>query len=122
MKVDPKLSKITIRGQGNRQYPYAMRHDIGRVLAYTFKHPQEYKNSWLVVANEWLSLNELAESVSTRYGKQFDVEHVELDMTTPVLRLFDLNDMEPFDRESKDANLPIELADMKEYIRQIEWD
>lgn len=122
IQVDPKSSKITVKGQGNGKYPYTMRHDLGRVLAHTFKYPQEYKNSWLLVANEWYSLNEIAEKVSSKYGRKFNVEHAELDMTTPVLRLFELNNIQPFDPNNKDANLPIELTDMNDFIRRLEWE
>lgn len=74
-----------------------------------------------MVTNGWFTLNEIAEIVRSQHGQNFEIEHVELDDTTPILRLFELNNLKLLEGESQGGNLPVELADMYEHIRQIKW-
>lgn len=117
VQVQPQRSTITIRGNGRKEYPFTVRHDIGRILAYTFKHPLEYKNAWLTVANGWFSLLKIAEIIKEQSGLDFIVQNAELDDKVPVLRLLELNDLDIFDRRGQTNSLPVDLTDIKEYMR-----
>ncbi|CAG9952126.1 unnamed protein product [Clonostachys rosea f. rosea IK726] len=113
---DSTSSTVKIHGNGDLQYPFAVRYDIGRILAYTFKHPKQYKDTWLAVANEWLSLKEIAQIIKVKSGKELLMENVGLDDSTPVLRLLEENGWSTFSREDQTMDLPVKLADLKDYI------
>jgi uncharacterized protein YbjT (DUF2867 family) len=113
---DSTSSTVKIHGNGDLQYPFTVRYDIGRILAYTFKHPKQYKDTWLAVANEWLSLKEIAQIIKVKSGKELLMENVGLDDSTPVLRLLEENGWSTFSREDQTMDLPVKLADLKDYI------
>ncbi|KAH8897272.1 NAD(P)-binding protein [Thozetella sp. PMI_491] len=110
-------SKITVRGTGQQQHPFTVRYDIGRVLAHTFRDTTNYKNSWLTIINGWFSLGEIAQIIKEKSGPDMQVEHVEIDAKTPVLKLLEVDGIELFDRNAKFPTLPFELADLKAYIK-----
>ncbi|KAK7177328.1 NmrA-like family protein [Paraphaeosphaeria sporulosa] len=113
---EPAAAKVNIRGSGDTKYPYTVRRDIGRILAHTFKHPKQYKDKWIAVANDWLSLREIAEIIKAKSGNELLIETVDLDDSTPVLRLLEENGWTTFRREDQTKDLPVKLADLRDHI------
>lgn len=68
------------------------------------------------MANEWLSLKEIAQIIKVKSGKELLMENVGLDNSTPVLRLLEENGWSTFSREDQTMDLPVKLADLKDYI------
>ena len=119
VQVQPQSSTITVRGNGETRFPFALRHDIGRTLAATFKNPAEYKDRWLTVANGWFTLGEIARIMGEQSGINFQIQNLELDDKVPVLRLLEVNGLNIFDPNVKTSDLPVQLADMKPFFK---WD
>ena len=91
-----------------------MTTDVGRILAATFKNPAEYKNKWLTVINDWVSLSELANLVKEKSGKDLKTVTKEADQTTPVLKICEATDLPLASREQE--VLPVALSDFKGQI------
>lgn len=114
--MDKDAATLTVGGSGKKTYPFTLQYDIGRVLAETFKNPAQYRDSWILMANNWLSLDEIADHIQQQSKRRWTIRHVSLDDRTPVLRLFEENDENVFDR-SQQTELTIELGDIKDHVR-----
>ncbi|KAJ5556590.1 hypothetical protein N7494_000505 [Penicillium frequentans] len=116
VRTDLQSSTITVSGDGNVTYPFTVRHDLGRVLAHTFKHPSQFENTWLRIANGWLTLNEIAEIIREKTDRNLRVKQAELDGSTPVLQLLEKSGWNTFDRTRQTKDLPLQLASIRDYI------
>lgn len=87
ISANVQTSTLTLKGSGKTKYPFTVRHDIGRMLAETFKEPERYKNVWLTVVNAWYTFDEIVQRIEELSGKKWAVEKVKTDMTTPILHL-----------------------------------
>lgn len=96
-----------------------MRYDLGRILAYTFKHPSEFKDRWLTIANGWYSLNQFARIACEESYPNFSITHAELTEKTPVLQLLEVGQMKIFDRKGQMSDMPIEMTDLREYVKHL---
>lgn len=117
VQVQPESSTITFRGGGIKEFPFSVRHDIGRIVAYTFKQPAAYKNEWLTIANGWYSLGEIAQLIEKQSGMGFKIQSLELNDSVPVLRVLEVNDLDIFDRNGNTPSVPLQLTDMKELFK-----
>lgn len=119
-KWDLAAGTVQISGQGVVKYPFVVRHDIGRVLAHTLKNPAQYKNKWLVLANDWLSAKDIAQIASETAGKELKVEYTEADeKKTPVIYLLEKKGGNVFDPNLQTKDLPLELVDLKAYVKTL---
>ncbi|KAH8692347.1 hypothetical protein BGW36DRAFT_410779 [Talaromyces proteolyticus] len=113
-------SVINVSGNGKTRYPFVFRHDLGRILAYTFKHPKEYKDVWLAIANEWLSGDDIAQIIQEASGKNLHIKHIEADeKKAPVIYLLERNGGNVFDPAIQTKDIPISLVDLRAHIRNI---
>lgn len=111
-----------MKGQGEKEFPFSMRYDLGRVLAHTFEHPSKFKDRWLTIANGWYSLNQFAQIACEESYPNFSVTHAELTEKTPVLQLLEAGQMEIFDRHGQTSDIPVEMTDLREYVRHLRLD
>lgn len=116
VQVDSESATITVGGSGQKIYPFTLQYDVGRALAETFKNPAKYKDSWILLANNWLSLDDIAVHIQQQSQGKWTIRHIDLDDRTPVLKLFEESDENVFDR-SQQTNLPIELCDIKDQVK-----
>lgn len=115
VRVDSQTSLITVAGNGKTQYPFIIRYDIGRILAETFRNPSKYKDAWILAANSWLSLDEIAQYVQRESQMELKIQHEELTEKTPVLQLLEQGGLQPFER-SQQSDFATQQADIKEVI------
>jgi nucleoside-diphosphate-sugar epimerase len=115
MFVKTDQSTITIRGNGETQYPFTIRYDLGRVLAQTFTQPELYKNKWLTVANTWLSMNDIVRMINEVAGKNLPIRRLETGPDTPVLHLLEQNGWNVLPRETEE--LPVQTGDFQKVIK-----
>lgn len=117
VNANTQTSTLTIRGTGKTRYPFTVRHDIGRVLAETFKHPEKYKNEWLSVVNAWYSFNDIVEKIGDMSGKDWTVERAETTMKMPILHLAETNQWNILPLDASRDDSPVELENFDEVIR-----
>lgn len=115
--MQPESTCITIQGKGDKVYPFTVGHDIGRVLAQTFREPIAYKNRWLRIANGWFSLEQLAQIINEKYSLGYDIRKVELSERAIVLRLAEEKGLTIFEREDQTIDLPVEMTDIKQKLK-----
>lgn len=116
VSTDLASSTITVSGDGNIVNPFTVRYDLGLVLAHTFRNPIHFKNTWLRIANDWLSLNEIGKIVQQKADRKLLVRKAELDDKTLVLQLLENSGWSTFDRSRQTNDLPLQFASLGEYI------
>mgnify|MGYP005989713865 CR=1 FL=1 len=112
VQVLPESSTITFRGTGQKQFPFTVAHDIGQVLAQSFKDPAAFKDKWLNVANAWLSLRQIANTINQQSNLGFRTESVDVDENVPVLQIFEAGDFNVFEHSRQATELPVKLSDL----------
>lgn len=115
VRVDSQTSLITATGNGKTQYPFIIRYDIGRIFVETFRNPSKYKDAWILAANSWLSLDEIAQFVQRKSQMDLKIQHEELTEKTPVLQLLEQSGLQPFKR-SQQSDFATQQANIKGVI------
>lgn len=115
VRVDVQTSLITVTGSGKTQYPFMIRYDIGRILAETFRNPSKYKDVWILAANSWLALDEIAQYFQKESQMELKIQHEELTEKTPALQLLEQDGLQPFERNQQ-SDFAKQQADIRGVI------
>lgn len=115
---DPAKTTLVIPGAGAIPYPFTVRHDIGRVLAHTFQHPEKHKNVWLTVVNGWYSFNDIKSKIEIVTGRSWEAEKVETTMRMPILHLAEQNQWDILPRKASSRDAPVPLTDFDDVIKE----
>lgn len=118
IEVDARASKILVQGAGSHRAPYTLRYDLGRVLAETFRNPDQFKDKWITVVNNRTTLNTLAEIGKTQLPGNLEVENTAITDRAPILKLFEVVKIPLFDTLDDHASCPVGLTDM---LKTMKW-
>ncbi|KAK4495469.1 hypothetical protein PRZ48_013800 [Zasmidium cellare] len=126
ISANVQTSTLTLKGSGKTKYPFTVRHDIGRVLAETFKEPERYKDVWLTVVNAWYTFDEIVQRIEDLSGKKWAVEKVKTDASTPILHLVEQKggDIVPYASGPKSSLVDVEDFDviLRRYVDELaQW-
>lgn len=117
MQIDAAASSVVVQGAGTTLFPFTLRHDIGRVLAHTFRDPERFKDKWISVINDQTTLNHIAEIAKGQLGADLQIQNVPISERAPVLKLLEVAKGPLFDTLDDHAACPVSLKDMCKAMR-----
>lgn len=117
MQINSATSKIVVQGAGTSSFPFTLRYDLGRVLAHTFRDPDQFRDKWISVVNSQSTLKNIAETANDQLGGHFEIQNVAITERAPVLKLLEVAKIPLFDTLDDHAHCPIRLTDMGKTMR-----